>query len=103
MDKLTLFIELNESSFIFTIGEYDNDYNFKILEKINSENKVFSKNKLTDIEEAKKLIKINIQTIEQKHNFIFKEVIVILDSFSCSSSKSASFTPLETDMILSDL
>ncbi len=102
MDKLTLFIELNESSFIFTIGEYDNDYNFKILEKINSENKVFSQNKLTDIEEAKKLIKINIQTIEQKHNFIFKEVIVILDSFSYSCINVSDFKKLNGSQILKD-
>ena len=70
MGKLTLFIEINESSFIFTVGEYNNDYNFQILEKINSENKVFSQNKLIDVEEAKKLMQ----------NYI-KEAKVILEKY----------------------
>ena len=38
-----LFVEINESHFIFIVGVYDEDYRLKVIEKIATENKGIEK------------------------------------------------------------
>ena len=56
---------------------------FKVNEKRVVKNTSFFKDKFTDLNKAKQIIKENVESIESKLNFIFKEVIVILDNFYC--------------------
>ena len=95
-NDLILFIEINNLKFIFIAGFYNNENNFEIVEKIISPIKVFEKNKLINIDSASALVKKNVQIIEQKHNYIFKEVILILDAFdySCINMHLALNSPL---------
>ena len=92
-NELSLFIEINELNFVFIAGYYNDENNFDIIEKILTPIGVFEKNKLTNIDLASKLIKKNVEIIEQKYNFIFKEVILILDAFnySCINISASSF------------
>ena len=80
-DIPTLFVEINLSNIIFAFGTYDENQNFKVIDKIIVPNKDINKNKFTNIIQAQEIIKKNIEIIEKKSNYIFKEVIVILDNF----------------------
>ena len=101
-NDLILFIEINDFNFIFVAGSYDNDHNFEIVEKIIAPIKVLNKNKLTNIDEASKLIKKNVQIIEKKYNFIFKEVTLILDAFNYSCINISGFKKLNGSQILKE-
>ena len=81
-----LFVEINESKIIFVAGIYDENSNFSIVEKnILSSDKFFS-DELIDINKSVEIIKKNIEIIENKVSYTFKEVVVILDKFSCKIS-----------------
>ena len=58
-DIPTLFVEINESNYIFVAGIHDDNQNFKIIEKIISPNEGISKNKFIDIYQAQAEIKKN--------------------------------------------
>ncbi len=83
-DTPYLFVEINFSNYIFVAGTYDKNQNLKIIEKIAIRNEGSINNKFTNFEQAHNVIKKNIQTIEDKLNYVFKDVIVILDNFSLS-------------------
>lgn len=97
-----LFIELNNSNYIFAAGEYDNKKNIKILEKIIVSSEGLNKNKLTDIDQASALIIKNIQRIEKKLNYIFKEVTLIIDSFEYSCINISGFKKLNGSQVLKE-
>ena len=73
----TLFVEINDLNYIFVVGKYDENQNFKIIEKIITPNEGVEKNKFINIDLAQKSIKKNIQVIEDKINYVFNEVIII--------------------------
>ena len=83
-DTPYLFVEINLSNYIFVAGTYDKNQNLKIIEKIAIRNEGSINNKFTNFAQAHNIIKKNIQTIEDKLNYVFKDVIVILDNFSLS-------------------
>ena len=56
----TLFVEVNLSSYIFVVGTYDANQNFKIIDKIIVLNKDIKENKFTNISQAQEVIKKNI-------------------------------------------
>jgi cell division protein FtsA len=101
-NDLILFIEINNLNFIFIVGFYNNENDFEIIEKIISPIKAFEKNKLINIDKASELVKKNVQKIEQKHNFIFKEVILILDAFNSSCINISGFKKLNGSQILKE-
>ena len=56
-DIPNLFIEINYSNYIFVAGIYDESQNFKIIEKIVAPNEGINKNRFTNIDQAKEVIK----------------------------------------------
>ena len=97
-----LFIELNNSNYIFAAGQYDDNKNIKILEKIIVSSEGIYKSKLTNIDLASTSIKKNIQIIERKLNYIFKEVTLIIDSFECSCINISGFKKLNGSQVLKE-
>ena len=97
-----LFIELNNSNYIFAAGQYDDNKNIKILEKIIVSSEGINKSKLTNIDLASSLIKKNIQIIERKLNYIFKEVTLIIDSFEYSCINISGFKKLNGSQVLKE-
>ena len=93
----TLFVEINDLNYIFVVGKYDENQNLKIIEKIITPNEGIEKNKFINIDLAEKLIKKSIQTIEDKINYIFKEVTVIIDTFENSCINISGFKKLNLD------
>ena len=55
-DNPVLFIEINETNYIFVAGIYDDNHNLKILETIITPTEGMNKNKFDDINNASKII-----------------------------------------------
>ena len=83
-NTLSLFVEINRFEYNFLVGSLDQNNLFKIEKKISFPVKVIEKNKIIDFEIVNKILSENIYLIEQKTNFTFKEVILILDDFEFS-------------------
>ena len=83
-NTLSLFVEINRFEYNFLVGSLDQNNLFKIEKKISFPVKVIEKNKIIDFEIVYKILSENIYLIEQKTNFTFKEVILILDDFEFS-------------------
>ena len=98
----TLFIEINDLNYIFVVGKYDENQNLKIIEKIITPNEGIAQNKFINIDLAEKLIKKNIQTIEDKINYVFKEVTIIIDTFENSCINICGFKKLNGSQVLKE-
>ena len=97
-----IFVEINHLNFTFVAGVYDNNQNLKIVEKNLIPNEGMGKNKFTDINIVQEIIKKNIQLIESKLDYIFKEVIVILDFFNYSCLSLSGFKKLNGSQVLEE-
>ena len=98
----TLFVEINDLNYIFVVGKYDENQNFKIIEKIITPNEGVEKNKFINIDLAQKSIKKNIQVIEDKINYVFNEVIIIIDAFENSCINISGFKKLNGSQVLKE-
>ena len=97
-----LFVEINTSAVIFVVGVIDENLKFEIIEKIKAQTEGIEKNQFINIEQLSKLIKENIETIEKKQNFIFKEVSLILDLFDYSCINISGFKKLNGSQVLKE-
>jgi len=101
-DIPNLFIEINYSNYIFVAGIYDESQNFKIIEKIVVPNEGINKNRFTNIDQAKEIIKKNVQSIENKLNYVFKDVTIILDNLYYSCVNISGFKKLNGSQVLKE-
>ena len=97
-----LFVEVNLSSYIFVVGTYDANQNFKIIDKIIAPNKDIKENKFTNISQAQEIIKKNIEIMEKNLNYIFKEAVVIIDIFDLLCLNISSFKKLNGSKVLKE-
>ncbi len=79
-----LYIEINSFDFVFIVGDSDLNNNFKLIYSKKIPQEGISENKITNLDLIYKIIKDNIYSIEQKINFIFKDVILIIKDFNNS-------------------
>ncbi len=98
----TLFVEINNSNFIFVAGLHDDSQNYKIIEKIIINKKLINENKFTNIELVENTIKINVKAIEEKLNCIFKDVTVILNNSFYSCINISGFKKLNGSQVLKE-
>ena len=101
-DHPVLFIEINNTNYIFVAGKYDENQNLNIIEKIITSSSGIRDNKFINIDLANEEIKKNIAIIEKKLNYIFKDVIIILDNFDFSCLNISSFKKLNGSQILKE-
>ena len=97
-----LFVEINDSKIIFVAGNYDENLNFSIIEKNVSSSNEFFNNELIDLNRSVEIIKKNIEIIENKINYIFKEVTIILDKFNFSCINISGYKRLNQSQILKE-
>ena len=83
-DSPVLFIEINETNYIFVAGTYGDNNNLQILETTIASTEGMSENKFVDINNASKIIKKNVELLEKKINHIFKYATIIIDNFECT-------------------
>ena len=97
-----LFVEINDLNYIFAVGGYDDSQNFKIIEKIVTPNEGINKNKFANIHQAQEVIKKNVQLIEDKLDYVFKEVTIILGNFNYSCINISGFKKLNGSQVLKE-
>mgnify|MGYP001456715367 FL=1 len=96
----SLFLEINSTNFIFFVGEKDDQDNFKIIYNLEADLEGIDNNRIFDLEKVFIIIKEKIYLIEQKLNFTFKEVILILENFNPKFVNLTGFKKLNGSQVL---
>jgi cell division protein FtsA len=80
-----LFIEINDKKIIFLAVKYNEDFNFETIHSLSIKSEGVLNGKIIDPAVLSKIIKKNINLIEKKINFIFKNATIINDQndFNC--------------------
>jgi cell division protein FtsA len=98
----SLFIEIDNSEYIFTVGDIDEKENFNLI----YEHKVLLRGienfKITSLDLILKDVRTNIYLIEQKLNFTFKETVLIINNFSRYFINFTGFKKLNGSQILKE-
>ncbi len=94
-----LFICIRDLEISIIAGCVDEQSNFKILEKLFLPTEGLKENKLSDLDKFTSLVKKNILSIEQKINYTFKDIIIILDNFKISFLNFCGFKKLNGTQI----
>ena len=99
---LTLYIEINNFNFVFFVCKIDEENNFhKIYEKVTPIEGI-KNNCFSDLEKAFNTIKENIYLTEQKFNYTFKEIILILENLNSSLINVSGFKKLNGSQIVKE-
>ena len=93
-----LFISIGDLEISLITG-HDDQNSFELLEKLILPIDGIYKNKILDIDKISDLIRTNILIIEQKVNFTFKDIIVILDNLEISFLNLCGFKKLNGTQI----
>tara|TARA_B100000965_G_scaffold250466_1_gene210609 strand:+ start:196 stop:1395 length:1200 start_codon:yes stop_codon:yes gene_type:complete len=101
-DTPSLFVEINNTNYIFVVGKYNENQKLEILEKLITPSEGVYKNKFTNINEVSDIIKKNVEVIEKKFNFIFKDLILIIDNFNYSCVNISGFKKLDGSQLLKE-
>ena len=80
----SLFIEINNLEYIFAVGDENEQNNFNLIYKCIVPIQGIENFKITDFDLVFNDIKKNIYFIEQKLNYAFKNLILILNNFNYS-------------------
>ncbi len=102
VDTPTLFVEINHLNFVFIAGLYDDSQNFKIIEKVIAEKEGMDESKFINIELIENKIKKNIKIIEDKLNYVFKDITIILDHSFFSCINISGFKKLNGSQVLKE-
>ena len=100
ISSLTLYLEINNSKFIFFVLESDENNNSKIIHESNTPLIGIQNNRISDLEKSFELIKQNIYLIEKKLNHTFKDIVVILENFNPSFINLTGFKKLNGSQVL---
>ena len=98
----SLFIEINNSEYIFVVGDKNEKDNFKIIHKCIVPIQGIKNYRITDYNLVFMDLKKNIYLIEQKLNIIFKETILIINNFDYSFLNLTGFKKLNGTQILKE-
>ena len=97
-----LFLEINDSEYIFVIGDKNEDNKFKIIHESIVKIHGIENSRITDFDLVFNTIKKNIFLIEEKFNFIFKDIVLIINNFRCSFISLSGFQKLNGSQILKE-
>jgi cell division ATPase FtsA len=97
-----LFIEINNSEYIFAVGDENEKKNFQIIFKSIEQLHGIQKKRITDFDLVFNTIKKNIYAIEQKLNFTFKETFLVINNFDCSFINLTGYKKLNGSQILKE-
>ena len=98
--SLELYLEINNLSFIFLVGDSDEYNQLKIIFKLELPLQGIENNRITDLEKVSNTIKKNIYVIEQKLNYTFKNIVLILENFEPTFINFSGFKKLNGSQIL---
>jgi len=97
-----LFVEINSKDFIFVIGNCDESKNFTLKRSIKIPIEGISENKISDLNLVSNIIKKNIYSLENEIDFVFEEVIIIVNNFECSLINLSGYKKLNGSQLSRD-
>ncbi len=97
-----LYIEINMFEFIFIVVNTDDNDDCKIMHINSIPIQGIADYQFSDTELIFDLLQKNILMIEQKINFIFKEVTLIVDNFRCSLINFSGFKKLNGSQLVKE-
>ena len=98
---LTLFIEISNSKFSFSVGKKDDHGIFK-FDSLDIQISGIKDNRIDDLEKVYNTLKENIYSLEKKNNFTFREIILILDNFDPLFLNISGFKKLNGSQVLKE-
>tara|TARA_B100000575_G_C23124548_1_gene651319 strand:- start:1088 stop:2284 length:1197 start_codon:yes stop_codon:yes gene_type:complete len=96
----TLYLEINNSNYIFSVGQRDEYNNYKILHESVIPLAGIKDSRITESDDIYYLIKENIFVIEQKIKHSFKDIVLILDNFNPKFINVSGYKKLNGSQIL---
>ena len=97
-----LFIEINNSEFKFIAGDFNENKNLELVHTIEIPLQGITDKKISDLKLVSDIIKDNVYLIEQKLNFVFKEVIFVTDCFESFAISFTGFKKLNGSQLSKD-
>ena len=94
-----LFINIGDLEIFLIVGCNNDQNSFELLEKITLPIDGISENRIVDLDRITNVIKRNIFIIEQKVNYTFKDIIIILNTFDISFLNLCGFKKLNGTQI----
>ena len=94
-----LFINIGDLEISLIAGHNNDENSFELLEKLILPIEGVSENSIADLDKITNVIKKNIFIIEQKVNYTFKEIIIILNNFDISYLNLCGFKKLNGTQI----
>ena len=79
-----LFISIGDVEISLIVGNNNDQNSFEILEKLILPIDGISENRIVDLDKITNVIKKNIFIIEQKVNYTFKDIVIILNNLDIS-------------------
>ena len=102
LNSPTLFVEINDSEYVFTAIGITDGQSFSVIEKVTTIHNTINGYKIINVSQAQEEIKKNIKIIESKLNHVFEDVIVILDSFKFSCNNISGSKKLNGSQVLKE-
>ena len=96
----TLYLEINNSNYVFFVSEKDKENNLKISHKLEVPLQGIDQNRISNLERTFNTIKENIILIEQNCNYTFKEIVLILENFNPTFINLSGFKKLDGSQVL---
>ena len=102
LKKKNLYLEINNDSFLLAIGEHDDELNFKIIDHETYSPSGFRNGKIINLVQATESFKQAIKKVENKTNFFFSEVNIIINQTNFDCINISGFKKLNGNQILLD-
>jgi len=80
--SLKLFLEINFTDLVFLVGKNDENNNIEVAYELKVPLNGMDNKRITDFEKLFIAIKKNVYLIEQKFNYTFIEIVLILNNFN---------------------
>ena len=100
LKKKNLFVEINDKNFLVAVGEYDDELNFKIIEKEIFSPSGLNQGRIKNLEISSENLKKIIKKIENKSNYLFSEVNVIINQTDLDCINVSGFKKLNGNQVL---
>jgi len=95
-----LYLEINNLNYVFLVCETDEFDNFKIVYELEQPLEGIENNRISNLKQVSDIIKKNIYIIEQKLNYTFKEIVLILENYEFKFINLSGFKKLNGSQIL---
>ncbi len=102
LEKKNLFVEINDENFLIAIGEYDDELNFKIIEKEIFSPSGFKNGKILNLETTINNLKKTINSIEDRSKLYFSNAHLIINQTNLDCINVSGFKKLNGNQILSE-